>query len=117
MLTGYRDDAEPPRCSWRHTAKELMTLQTEMFAIETDQKEEQNARKKKRYDSFDSEARSNRLFHLFSECACVCCLFCASMHQQVPYVTQQDFNNSSDLEMSVSARARALLSNLHDTKT
>ena len=48
MLTGYRDDAEPPRCSWRHTAKELMTLQTEMFAIETDQKEEQNARKKKK---------------------------------------------------------------------
>ena len=33
------------------------------------------------------------------------------------YATKQDFNNGSELKISVSARAHAQLSNLHSTKT
>ena len=34
-----------------------------------------------------------------------CHLFCASMHQNVPYGTKQDINNGSEMNVSATAHA------------
>lgn len=39
-----------------------------------------------------------------------CHIFCASMHHHIPYGTQQDFSNGSELERSAALRAHAQLS-------
>ena len=65
----------------------------------------------------NKEMRARELFPLFNSYARVKYLFCAIMRKLIPYGTQHDFNNNLNLELSVSERAHAQLSNMYRTET